>query len=111
MNAAAGLGHNVVTWSLRARDARATTAAAILGRLVEPARGGDVLALHDGHDPHVPPQDRTGTCEAVRPLIEGLRRRGLELVRLDELLQLAPYQQQPDRADEGQPGAAAGCSA
>jgi peptidoglycan/xylan/chitin deacetylase (PgdA/CDA1 family) len=91
MNAAADLGHSVVTWSLRARDVRATPAAAIVERLVEPSRGGDVIILHDGTDPCLRRQDRSGTVGAVRPLVEGLRRRGLEPARLDDLLRIPPY--------------------
>ena len=91
MNAAADLGHAVVTWSLRARDVRATPAAAIVERLLEPARGGDILLLHDGTDPCICRQDRSGTVGAVRPLVEGLRRRGLEPARLDDLLRIPAY--------------------
>ncbi len=91
MNAAADLGHSVVTWSRRAWDVRMTTAAAILGRLVEPARGGDVMLLHDGNDPCLKPQNRSGTREAVRPLIDQLRHRNLESVRLDDLLGIPAY--------------------
>jgi peptidoglycan/xylan/chitin deacetylase (PgdA/CDA1 family) len=91
MNAAADAGHSVVTWSLRARDTKATSADAILSRLVQPARGGDVIVLHDGNDPCLPPSDRAGTRAAVRPLIDALRARGFELVRLDELLGIRAY--------------------
>lgn len=91
MNAAADLGHRVVTWSRRAVDARAVAADVILRRLVGPSRGGDVMLLHDGNDPCRPPRDRSGTCAAVRPLIDGLRRRGLEPVRLDDLLRIPAY--------------------
>jgi peptidoglycan/xylan/chitin deacetylase (PgdA/CDA1 family) len=91
MNAAADLGHSVVTWSLRACDVRATPAAAIVERVVEPARGGDVIILHDGTDPCLRRQNRSGTVDAVRPLVEGLRRRGLEPARLDDLLRIPAY--------------------
>jgi peptidoglycan/xylan/chitin deacetylase (PgdA/CDA1 family) len=92
MNAAAGTGHRVVTWSRRARDVKRTEASVILQRLVEPSRAGDILVLHDGNDPCLKPYDRTGTVEAVRPLIEGLKRRGLEPGRLDEMLAIPGYQ-------------------
>jgi peptidoglycan/xylan/chitin deacetylase (PgdA/CDA1 family) len=92
MNAAADAGHSVVTWSRRARDVHPVAASVILDRLLAPAQGGDILLLHDGNDPCLKPADRTGTREAVRPLIDGLRRRGLEPERLDELLRVPPYQ-------------------
>lgn len=92
MNAAADAGHSVVTWSRRARDVHPVEPSVILNRLVEPARGGDVMVLHDGNDPCLKPYYRAGTRDAVKPLIDGLRRRGLEPVRLDELLKIRPYQ-------------------
>jgi peptidoglycan/xylan/chitin deacetylase (PgdA/CDA1 family) len=92
MNATADSGHAVVTWSLRARDVKATPAEVILKRVVNRARGGDVIVLHDGNDPCLKPYDRTGTRDAVRPLVEGLRRRSVEPVRLDELLEIPAYQ-------------------
>jgi peptidoglycan/xylan/chitin deacetylase (PgdA/CDA1 family) len=90
-NAAADLGHRVVTWSRRALDVKARPVEYILERLLEPARGGDVMVLHDGHDPCLAPQDRRGTIDSVRPLVEGLRRRGLEPARLDVLLRIRAY--------------------
>lgn len=83
-------GHTVVTWSLRAFDGVPTSAARILSRLVPHAKPGDILALHDGS---TPPTRRIpeATVAAVRPLILGLRQRGLALARLDELTGLRPY--------------------
>ena len=92
MNAAADAGHAVVTWSRRARDVHPVAASVILGRLLKPARPGDVMVLHDGNDPCLKPQERMGTRDAVKPLIDGLRRRGLEPTRVDEILQIPPYQ-------------------
>jgi peptidoglycan/xylan/chitin deacetylase (PgdA/CDA1 family) len=98
MNMAADTGHDVVTWSRRAWDLKSTKPATILERLVNPARGGDILLLHDGNDPRLKPFDRAGTRAAVRPLIEGLRRRGLEPARLDDLLAIPAYQAEPATA-------------
>ena len=95
MNAAADEGHSVVTWSRRARDVQARSSQVILERLLEPARAGDVLLMHDGDDPCRPPQDRAGVRDAVRPLVDGLRRRGLEPARLDDLLGIPAYHDRP----------------
>lgn len=85
--AAAREGHITVNWTRRAFDGVTTTSQQILDRLVPHAEGGEILALHDG----VGPQSRRDPCatvEAIRPLIDGLRSRGIEPVRLDELLGL-----------------------
>ena len=79
--------HTVITWSQRAMDGTTTTTQRILSRLVPRVRAGDILTLHDGVDPS---SRRTShaTVEALRPLIMSLRQRGLQIVRLDELLDL-----------------------
>jgi peptidoglycan/xylan/chitin deacetylase (PgdA/CDA1 family) len=92
MNMAAETGHEVVTWTRRAKDVKPTEPSAILERLVAPSRAGDILVLHDGNDPCLKPFDRAGTRDAMRPLVEGLRRRGLAPARLDELIRRPAYQ-------------------
>ena len=93
MNAAADAGHDVVTWSRRALDGVAVEADVILSRLATAAQAGDVLLLHDGNNPHLKPQDRAGTIASVRPLIDGLKSRGLTPARLDELLGIPAYRE------------------
>jgi hypothetical protein len=86
-------GHTVATWSLRGLDTRADAAAkSILERVAPPARAGDVLLLHDGIEPIACRRDLSPTVEVVAPLVRALREKGLELVRLDELLGVRPYQ-------------------
>lgn len=91
MNAAADSGHAVITWSRRARDVWDSSPNIILPRLAL-ANAGDVLLMHDGNNPWMRSQDRSAAPQAVRELITRLRRRGLELTRLDELLKLQAYQ-------------------
>ena len=84
-------GHHVVTWSRRAFDtAPGSSARRIVRRLVR-ASDGEVLLLHDGHEP-THPRSRRATADAVIPLVNQLRDRGFEVVRLDELLGLPGYQ-------------------
>jgi peptidoglycan-N-acetylglucosamine deacetylase len=86
-------GHTVVTWSRRARDGLRTGSEAIVRRMAA-ARPGDILMLHDGVDPHLRgkrDRDRSATITALRPLLRLLRDRGLSVVRLDQLLGVAPY--------------------
>lgn len=84
-------GCRLVTWTRRGRDGWATTSDRILARLVGPAGAGDILTLHDGNDPHLN-RDPSPTVAAVGPLVTGLRARGFELVRLDDLLGVCGYQ-------------------
>ena len=82
-------GHRVVTWSRRGFDGLGSSPESILRRLATPARGGDILLLHDGVDPHLTRPKfvkRSATIAAIRPLVERLRDKGLTPVRLDELL-------------------------
>jgi peptidoglycan/xylan/chitin deacetylase (PgdA/CDA1 family) len=87
---AAGRHHATVTWSRRALDGIATTSSRILRRLLPRARPGDILLLHDGVSPQSR-RDPTATVGALRPLVTGLRDRGLEPVRLDQLLGIEAY--------------------
>jgi hypothetical protein len=99
MNAAGRAGHSVVTWTRRAMDGIHTDPRRIVRRLVPRARAGDILALHDGVEPGSA-GDRSPTVAAVRPLVEGLRLRGLEPVRLDELLAIPAYAPEDRRGEE-----------
>jgi peptidoglycan-N-acetylglucosamine deacetylase len=78
-------GMTQVTYSLRGFDGFPTTPQRILERVLPKASAGDVIALHDGRDPFID-RPRLATRDAIRPLIFGLRERGLEFVRLDRLI-------------------------
>ena len=78
-------GHTMVTWSLRAIDGVPTTSQRILERF-ESVSGGDILVLHDGSDPQVPHRDRSAAGKVIKPLVEMIRAKGLEPMRLDEML-------------------------
>ena len=90
-------GHVCVTWNRRALDGRQRprpTRRGIVRRLAK-SRDGDILLLHDGHEPDRP-RDRSATAQAIVPLVNQLRDRGLEPVRLDRLLDLPGYQSEVD---------------
>jgi hypothetical protein len=91
-DAARWAGHAVVTWSRRAMDGVATDAGQIVNRLVPASVAGDVLLLHDGVEPNALGRDTRATEAAVRPLVAGLREKGLEPRRLDALLKIKGYQ-------------------
>lgn len=90
MRAAGRRGQTVVTWSRRAVDGISTTPERILRRLLPHTRPGDVLLLHDGIEPHMK-RDPAPTLRALKPLVLGLRDRGLEPAGLEDFLGLAPY--------------------
>ena len=82
--------HTTVTWTRSAKDGLSTTSDRILARLVPHSRPGDILLLHDG----VSPQSNrhpSVTAAALPALLRGLRDRGLQPVRLDQLTGLTPY--------------------
>lgn len=85
-------GHTTVTWTRKARDGgkRPSRKQKIVERLSK-AGDGEVLLLHDGHEPDRP-ASRAATAEAVVPLVNQLRDRGMRIVRLDEMLGLPGYQ-------------------
>lgn len=85
--------HTVVTWTRRAFDGVETTAERIRRRLVPHTRAGEIVLLHDGLSPQTRRDPRV-TVDAVGPVIEGLRARGIEPVRLDELVSLKVYSNQ-----------------
>jgi peptidoglycan/xylan/chitin deacetylase (PgdA/CDA1 family) len=91
MMAARWKGHALVTWNVRSFDGLASaTPQKILDRLLPRCRAGDIVILHDGVEPNRR-RAPSVTVEAVKPLILGLRERGLEPVRVDELTGLAAY--------------------
>jgi peptidoglycan/xylan/chitin deacetylase (PgdA/CDA1 family) len=95
MSAAARGGHAVVTWNRRALDGMTTTPERIVDRVAPHSRAGDIILLHDGVEPRSR-RDPAASVAAVRPLINALRNRGLEPVRLDELTGLRPYRDAPE---------------
>jgi len=74
-----------VTWSCRGMDGLPTTSQRIVDRVATRAKAGDIIALHDGVEPGSS-RDPQVTVDALKPLILKLRERGLQFVRLDELL-------------------------
>ncbi len=84
-------GHAMITFTLRGMDGLPTTPGRIVDRLVPRAGAGDILTLHDGvasfRDRPIEP-----TIQALRPILEGLKARGLAVAPLDELIAPAPYE-------------------
>jgi peptidoglycan/xylan/chitin deacetylase (PgdA/CDA1 family) len=80
----------VIGWQVRGFDAVSSDAARITTRIVDGAKPGGVVTLHDGAGLQGT-TDRSATVEALAVIIDGLRARGFKFVRLDELLGIAAY--------------------
>lgn len=83
-------GMVAIGWQVRGFDAVVNDAARIAKRIVDKAKPGGVILLHDGAGLQGS-ADRAATLAALPVVIDGLRARGLEIVRLDELLQVEAY--------------------
>jgi peptidoglycan/xylan/chitin deacetylase (PgdA/CDA1 family) len=92
-------GHKLVAWSLRGLDGVACKSESILNRILPRARGGDIIALHDGGEPGAR-RDPGATIAAVPALVRGLREKGLEPVTLNELLSPAGLGEGQERPGE-----------
>ncbi len=84
------LGMRAVGWQVRGFDAVSANAAKITERIVNGAKPGGVILLHDGSGLQGS-GDRSATVDALPVIIDGLRARGYEIVRLDELLGVEAY--------------------
>jgi peptidoglycan/xylan/chitin deacetylase (PgdA/CDA1 family) len=83
-----------VGWQVRGFDAVSNSAAKIAERIVDGAKPGGIILLHDGAGLQGT-DDRSATVDALPVIIDGLRARGFEIVRLDQLLQVEPYSVDP----------------
>jgi peptidoglycan/xylan/chitin deacetylase (PgdA/CDA1 family) len=78
-------GMTSVTWDVSAGDWATDDAGLIAERVLRDVRPGSVILLHDGLDGRVD-VDRTVIVRALPLILDGLRRRGLQPVRVDELV-------------------------
>ena len=83
--AARAAGERVVGWSLGVWDSEQPPASVIAERVLNAARAGMILLLHDGDGDNAE-GDRRQTAAALPQIIGGLRARGLEFVSLGALL-------------------------
>jgi peptidoglycan/xylan/chitin deacetylase (PgdA/CDA1 family) len=83
-------GMTMVTWDVSAGDWATNDPSLIARRVLRKARPGSIILLHDGLDGHVG-VDRSVLVRALPAIIDGLRRKGLQPVRLDVLLDRPGY--------------------
>lgn len=74
----------VVLWSIDPEDWKSPPAEAIVQHVLDEARPGAIVDLHDGWGRT--PRDRQPTVEALERLLPELHTRGFELVTVSELL-------------------------
>jgi peptidoglycan/xylan/chitin deacetylase (PgdA/CDA1 family) len=86
-------GMQAVTWDVSAPDRSDTDARRVARRIVERARPGSIILLHDGLDGTGGPAgaDRSVLVDALPRVLDGLEAKGLEPVRLDRLLGVPGY--------------------
>jgi peptidoglycan/xylan/chitin deacetylase (PgdA/CDA1 family) len=81
----------IALWDVSVGDWATDDAAEIARKVVERARPGSIIDLHDGIDGK-PWIDRSAVADAMPAIVDGLRDKGLEPVRLDELVGGGAYQ-------------------
>ena len=74
--------YTAVGWSVRSHDTVSSSVDKLLARTSSAIRGGDIVLFHDYS---------AAMRQALPSLIEAIRKRGLRLVRLDELLRMRAY--------------------
>ncbi|HXG43027.1 MAG TPA: polysaccharide deacetylase family protein [Dehalococcoidia bacterium] len=90
LRAVARHGLVAVTWDVQPSDWKGPPPQELARRVVEAARPGSIVLLHDGLDTRQG-VDRSRLLAALPAIVDGLLARGFRLVRLDELLGVAPY--------------------
>lgn len=75
-------GYATIGWSIRSFDTVIKDSAALLKRIINPLKGGDVILLHDYSNT---------TLEILPALLEHISKVGLKIVRVDELLNEKAY--------------------
>lgn len=83
-------GMEAVTWDVSARDWAERDGHLVAQRILAAVRPGSIILLHDGLDGKVT-ADRSVLAVALPEILDGLAAKGLDPVRLDELLGVDPY--------------------
>jgi peptidoglycan/xylan/chitin deacetylase (PgdA/CDA1 family) len=90
--AAAALKLPIIGWSVRAHDTRPIPAPELARRIVRKTTGHDILLLHDGIEPHRPPESsQQHTVDALPAILEGIRQKKLAIVPLIDALLAASH--------------------
>jgi peptidoglycan/xylan/chitin deacetylase (PgdA/CDA1 family)/predicted MFS family arabinose efflux permease len=90
LHTVASHGMKTVTWDVIPRDWKDPPSDVIVSRVLDSVHPGSIILLHDGYDT-TQGTDRSATLNALPGIIEGLRAKGYDIVRLDQLLSIQPY--------------------
>ena len=83
-------GMKMVTWDVSAGDWATSDGALVARRVLDKAKPGSIILLHDGIDGNIG-ADRSVILQALPLILDGLRARGLKPVTLDRLLGVPAY--------------------
>ena len=83
------LGHELVGFSYPVYDVQNPPPEELAARVLSRAAAGDILLLHDGHNPRKPGR-RDSVVEALPAILKGLRDRGLEPISLSQAVAREP---------------------
>jgi peptidoglycan/xylan/chitin deacetylase (PgdA/CDA1 family) len=90
LHTVASHGMKTVTWDVIPRDWKDPPPDVIVSRVLNSVQPGSIILLHDGYNTNQG-TDRSATLNALPGIIEGLRAKGYDIVRLDKLLDIQPY--------------------
>ena len=84
-------GMRMGMWDVSAQDGKTTNAQALAAHVLAKVKGGSIIDLHDGVDAKAY-ANRAVVVAALPLILDGLRRRGLQPVSIDELMGGNAYQ-------------------
>ncbi len=86
----AGQGMQTITWDVSAGDWSSTDGAVVARRILRGVKPGSIILLHDGLD-GLEGANRQVVLDALPIILDGLAERGLQPVRVDQLLGTPDY--------------------
>lgn len=82
-------GMRLVTWDVSAKDWSETDPDALARNILAKVKPGSIILLHDGLDGNIG-ADRSVLVQALPKILDGLKAKGYDVVRLDVLLGIQP---------------------
>lgn len=85
INEIESLNYKMIIWSIDTLDWSQKESSNITRNVLDNVRNGDIILMHSNGD-------KKATAEALPAIINGLEKKGYEMVTLDQLLNVEPYQ-------------------